>query len=868
MKMHSHVFLVGVLLITIGCGSRAVPVAEAPPPEEKHLVLEIVSDASVADLLGKPRAELAALADEWADRLRVQEKAYREGKTPFVLLPEARLPLVLPIWRQARFSASAGISLPPYLADGAKDGACAVHLARYGDVVAARLLADDSARPRIEALQAEKNYPAEWTRLVALMLHGAQYRLAAGDPTGAGEILALHRQLIAILDVKAAAGPLGADLLSRGHFTLTRAAKAWREAKNVALAQQVETALADWGKVPAPTYGLAPGAPRAEAAPVLGTTGQGRLAVPPLLRGLDLLALPFPNDGIQGVFVFFDSADKFSDVVITYRARLGDTYPEPGQLALRLEDHAPASADGPLAAGVRERTYLIGPLACAVAVLPHCGAAGAWVRFSDPRPGTQATRLDPDFGALHLDATFARNRQVFAPEQSGDLIEVSQRRARATIRDPLHRQEWSSAEPPFVLHDASARREPGSDLLARLTLRYAVERENVTLPEIARPLWTAYGPGRLAAIESPQESHLGLVWEDAKIRYLLTLPSTGSTLFELQAVDRRGPDQLTERTRAAEAFDQAERQARVQAGKALVRLPRHLEDVALGMTIEQVRQALPARNGTVHVDMPGGLRMVFTGAPAKEAGAVPRELFVRFDPSGKAREVRARYEDGPAGGVQALLNAIRKRAGAPWEQAAPWGAFWGDLPPRKPAATQYAWQDDLTRLTLQRDAGGAEAVLTDHPLGQPTPMPPRPLEYLARGPDGVSLGEMRGELRRWEIAPSSARPDGSVALTPAKAGPYDGILVWFDKDRVARIVARHTADGSSPTRAADMSHALKQSWAREGPQLGWPRRQDANAEGLLQSLGWHDDRTRVRLSWQEGSDGTPRLFTEWKSIGE
>jgi len=57
-----------------------------------------------------------------------------------------------------------------------------------------------------------------------------------------------------------------------------------------------------------------------------------------------------------------------------------------------------------------------------------------------------------------------------------------------------------------------------------------------------------------------------------------------------------------------------------------------------------------------------------------------------------------------------------------------------------------------------------------------------------------------------------------------------------------------------------------QVWGRELRNLGWPRRQDLTDEQVLQSLGFDDDRTRIRIFWQEADDGPGRVFMEWKAL--
>src|SRR5262249_49171703 len=143
----------------------------------------------------------------------------REGRLQFTLVPHVRLPLAVPVLREAKYSAKAGISLPPYAPEDLRDSGLALHLARYGDVEAARQLvdpADAATLARIEACRCERNYPVEWTRLTGLMLHVAEVRLANADVDGGTELLVLHRQLRTLLDARAAQGPLGALLLGHG----------------------------------------------------------------------------------------------------------------------------------------------------------------------------------------------------------------------------------------------------------------------------------------------------------------------------------------------------------------------------------------------------------------------------------------------------------------------------------------------------------------------------------------------------------------------------------------------------------------------------------------------------------------------------
>ena len=56
------------------------------------------------------------------------------------------------------------------------------------------------------------------------------------------------------------------------------------------------------------------------------------------------------------------------------------------------------------------------------------------------------------------------------------------------------------------------------------------------------------------------------------------------------------------------------------------------------------------------------------------------------------------------------------------------------------------------------------------------------------------------------------------------------------------------------------------AWARDLRRFGWPRRQDATGDDALNGLGFHDERTRIRLFWQEPDQGPPRVYTEWKPL--
>src|SRR5262245_58100881 len=132
MRKYWTVLVLMPVLAAAGCGGGGPdePGAQGKHRPSKH------ADVPLADLLGKPRQELAGMGDDLAADIRTQEKARRDGHLDFRLLPELHLPLALPVLREAKYSAKAGFSLPPYAADGEKDNDLALHLARYGDAEA------------------------------------------------------------------------------------------------------------------------------------------------------------------------------------------------------------------------------------------------------------------------------------------------------------------------------------------------------------------------------------------------------------------------------------------------------------------------------------------------------------------------------------------------------------------------------------------------------------------------------------------------------------------------------------------------------------------------------------------------------------
>ena len=119
----------------------------------------------------------------------------------------------------------------------------------------------------------------------------------------------------------------------------------------------------------------------------------------------------------------------------------------------------------------------------------------------------------------------------------------------------------------------------------------------------------------------------------------------------------------------------------------------------------------------------------------------------------------------------------------------------------------------------------------------------------------------------WGIAKPVVTEDGALVIRPPQGSPFDAFLIWFDNNQAARIVARHVPMSANLSSPAQWAQALTEAWGRELATLGWPRRQDVAANDIVQSLSWHDDRTRMRIFWQESdTPGPPRVFTEWKDL--
>jgi hypothetical protein len=845
------------LFCVCGCGSRT------PADDPSLSGIDDALETPLTDLLAKSRSDLAALGEEWSAKVRDQEKAIRLGELRQSLLPELRVPLAVPVLREAKYSSQVGISLPPYAVEGKKDAELAVHLARHGDVDAALKLAPESdaeLRTHLESFRGSRNYPVEWSRLVGLMLHSAEIRLATGDADATRELLALHRQLRKVLDAKTAEGPLGAALLGRGQEALTLAVPALRASGDKALAEKVSKVLADWGPVPSGLSSVHLGGKKPRIASILGAPAHEKaIQTTAVARGLDLLALPAPSDNCQAITALFDAGDQLAQVVVTYGVSASKTLPDPRQFGHLFEEQGLTAKDEAKSPSQRRCIYSADGVECQVLMLHRATTAGAVVSFQDAKKSISAAHTLPrDFGAVHLDRGFEQNRVRLAPERQGDIVQTKKPAALAQVTNPLVK---SSAT------NAALKKESGGEATASLTLTFAADDNHPPLHQVALPLWQAFGPVRLEDFEDDKTSALILAWEDGPTRYALMLPNAEDAPIEFvaqngQGAKETGPD--------SPSFDIAERKARIASGKPVTRLPRQLEGVRLGLTKEQALSALPRGASVLKLAFADGAGIAFVGDAPKSAEVFARQIQFRLDAAGKVAEVRVRYEAGPAVKPNAwpsgFLASWKKTGGAPAVSAAPAAQVWDD-PPAKKAPCVSSWRDDLSRLTFYCDGGVADVTLRDCPVDHPDGVPLSPWACLTRGPAECLLGASKADLlKSWKVTEPISAPQVDLILYPPKTSRYDAYLIWFDADHATRIVARHRPGKADSGNPVTIDKALNEAWGRDVATFGWACRQEFNADQELQGVGWLDERTRVRTYWQETESGKSRVFTEWKEL--
>jgi hypothetical protein len=828
-------------------GGKPPPLVTTAAPGGEFDFATPTEAMDVAELLKAPRAELALRCDELEKAIRRKDQLRMEGKLTFALLPETRLPLVPPVFREAAYSKDRGMSLPPYVPVDGFDAAVAFHLARWGDLEGALRLTDPNDEDTVRLIREtvpQKSYPLEWTRLVSLLLHDNQFSLATDNKEGAKNLIALHMQLRNVLDVKAKQGPLGAVLLGRGLGTLKQAAAAWKASNRDDLDAPIKSFIASAG---APAYSVVMPRQMDELAQMFGArAGTMALIASAPSRVADLLNLYVPTDEADTCVAFGDDAKKVIEILFTYRPTLFD-YQTAEQFTQPLDELLAGGKNDP-AGGCPRRVWEMSRSRLEATLTPQHATLGGVVRLQ--APGTaRAIELVRDFGTVTLDHSFEAGRRMSAWTKRGPRVVLSEQAATG-LGNPL-----KGRRPAQVVIE----REPGHDLVKQIVFEYSdVKETSPAAGKIAQPMFANAGQPSIVFGDSGVGS-IDFVWRDAKTRYNLRFPYGRDKLVALEVSDASKID-LARRADAAAANDAAARRARLQAQTPFSAVPRQLEGVKLGMSRADFKKALPRAPMPIEREFAGGLMEAYLGPP-QSADAVAREWFGRFD-NDRLAELRIRYVDHTAnkpGTFNKKFDGLKKQLGAP-ESVKGTGALWADLPKRGNSVT-HAWQDDVTTLTVHQEPYGLEIVLRDCPADYPEGAPLPPFAYLNRGVGDIKLGLTKEALVKLGAKPSEGN---SFIIDAAGQEWYDAIVAWVEDGKVARIVARHKTPTALKAEA-QASRTLPEHWARDSRSVGWPSRQDMIGPNL-QSLATRDDITRYRIFWQEEPQGVS-VFSEWKNIG-
>lgn len=837
----------------IGCSRGIPPEIETPVVDggQNPLVpLEVdlskpTEAIDLAELLKLSREELAKRCDELEKTIRRQEQFRIEGNLKYTLLPNSRLPLVLPVFRDAAYSKDRGFSLPPYLKVDAHDSAVAFHVGRHGDIEAAEKLIEPGDEDTIKIIRegaTDQLYPLEWTRLVALYLHSNQIALAMDNKDGAKNLLSLQKQLRTVLDDKAKHGPLGAALLSRGLGTLKQAAAAYKAIRRDDIAAQIAAAIAALGDIPPSTI-LVPRNLDSLASVFGNKAGPNAVIAFSSGRVADLLNLNLPTTESDTCVAFTDDAKKTSEILFTFRPLLFE-FDTAQQFGEALDDtFAGRNEESP--ATLPRRVWDLGQGQLDLTLVPRHATLGAVARIQLPGVGRVA-ELPRDFGPVHLDRTFEMNRRLAAWTKKGATLTFTEQAA-LPLGNPLKNRPVAE-----VVVD----REPKTDLVNRIAFDFVENQKEPAAGNIARPLfWSA---GRPALVLGDVGSAIDFVWNDSKTRYRLRFPYAREKSISLEVVDASGAD-VDARLKNAIAKDAADRLERLQSKRPFSVVPRQLDGFKLGMSRAEFKKALPKSPQMIEREIPNGIMAALLGSP-EPADAVAREWFARFSDD-KLTEIRIRYVDlhsNKPGAFLKKLEALKQKVG-PAETVSLTTASWADLPKRGNSAL-FSWQDDNTYLTCLQEPHGLELTLRDCPPELPLGQPQPPLDFLSRGTSAVKLGMPAAELMKLGAQPAEG---GAFMLDGAAQDNHDVILAWVQNGKVDRILARNK--NAMPLKTEEQaSRTILEQWARDSRALGWPNRQDTLNQ-RLQSLATRDDQTRFRLYWQNEANGLA-IYSEWKDL--
>lgn len=831
----------------VGCGRGQIHTDQVPEDRETRL-----GDCPVdlAALLALPRSELAKLADEKGALIDTQREALRHQQADELMLPKLAAPRTVAVFHKAKFDPNLGVSLPEYVKRDKTDGAIALHFARFGDHAAAvKFIGDDpDVGKAVNALKTNKDYPAEWTRLVSLTLIAAQNKLAVGDPEGAREIVGIHRQLATVLDEKAAAGPLGAALLPAGRRAIAQAAKALRGPRwnKTALADDLDQALTDWGNPPAPPSIL--GLNRDEAERLFASKAVGRaIASADLDRARDLLSLPLPTEAAQSVTALLDAEGRVAEVVVAYRGKLETLHPEEDHLAYHLDEAGITASQSATKSGLQRKLYVARDH-YEINSSRRGGSIGALVRINGGKSAPAAGLRD--LGAVSLDRGFEANRTGWAPSRPGPVATVEDKEALTALvaGTPL---------PPPTL--AILQRDKADDVVQAIRLTWSAESNNEAGAKLL-PALLSFGPAALEAIED-NGGGLCFRWQDGRTKAEFRLPLDDKPPV-LSIEDATTAADRMERVERARQRDERERVERLAAGKPRLSLPRSpgkvndfsLEKLELGQSRKQAQAALPRGKDYRASVVPGGLSLLVLNNAEDQAPFWASQVLIRFD-ADKVSEIRVRYAEGGARKGETLLARLAAgKAGQPESLAAPWAGLWTDLPATKVKPTFYRWQDDLTTRTYQRDAGGSEIVLRERGAAA------KPWRFMSRGPQGISLGDERQKIEA-TFKPVQASGGGTVYQAPSKS-PHAVYVVWYANGKADRIVA--VSREPSGVLPEEVTKTLKKVWASDLDELGAIRRKDGVRDKIRGSYCWHDDVTRIQ-TFAQLSDKGAQVLTEWRA---
>ncbi len=808
-----------VFLPLIGCSKAP----EAPVRDEKAVLHDTIirshsEDLSLAKLLAKSRRDLAHEATDLETVLLRQDQLRQEGQIQLQLLPERRFPFLTPIFREAKYQETVGLSLPPYMEPGRKDSVVAVHLARFGDHEAALQLVepgDDASLAVINSYRLERNIPLEWTRVVSLLQHQLQFRIACNHPESAKQLLALHCQLRQILPERARNGVLGQTLLPQGLAVLRQAARSWSGPAQHEIDEffkTIESGLPTPFTMPKNAENLQ----RVLGGEKTATT----VSAASVLRGFDLLCLEVPHQHADACVAFLGENQTPVEILVTYRPFLFD-YVKAEQFAQGLEERLTGTSG---AGDLPQRTYASSGVEIDVTLTPRHKLLGGVVRY---RSGAALRpSLVRDFGSVRLDGSFEQNRRRFAWKQQGTSVSVV---GDKNLVQPLTGRPVSKA----VLH-ADPR-----GLVEKLEIDYG-SNDAIGLGETARGLFAILGRPEWRWLTAGAQPRLDLVWRDDSTQYTLDAPFLTPTL----QLDVRDVSDPATRVARVKAFDDAQRRERIARGEPLSLIGRKLDRFTLGMSQEAFVAALPVSGQLVQRTIPEGVMAAWIGNSSVGADHLAREWFGRFQ-ANRLVELRVRYADAsgakPGSAVKARLETYKSQLGQP-----------------ATAKTIHRWHDDLTLLTCRHDSAGVEVVLRDCPADQADGVPLPPLRYLPTGNDLLKLGDSQSELAKLNPTP---KEDHFVVL-PKTKDKFDAYLVWVEAGKVVKITARHKLAKS--VRDEDRLGALGLAWS-QNPQLGFPRYLDGDAKRRAVSWSSSDDQTRYRLYLQEDERGT-FLFSEWSEV--